>query len=1006
MLNTSGMHLRILRPARALAAALIFTLPLAAQEAPRPLKHADFDQWRTIGTPLLSRDGRWLAYSFMPLDADGDLVIRELATGGERRIPLGTLPPPPIVPAEENANPEAPPTPRTIRIVLTSDSRFVIANTHPPKADVLAARKAKKTPAEMPKDGLAIINLATGETTRIADVKSFSVPAKGGAWLAYVKEAKPEEKKPTDAKPEEKSAEPGDVSAEENAADEFDQARGARGSATSAGGKVYGTDLVLRDLAAGTERVLPNALDYTFARDGKTLLVTVAAKTEADNGLYAIAPGDSAAPLALLVGKGKYSKLTWNRDQTQLAFVSDRDDAAARTPKFKPYLWARGSAVAAPVVSTESVGPIGNLIPSDKGLLAFSRDGKKLYIPTAPPPKTVRPASAAPADEDKVSADLWRWNDDTVQPMQKVRATAERNRTYRAEFDLATRRLTQLADPALPQVSLGDDGTRALGLDDRAYRQKSDFAGRFADYYLIDPASGARKLVLKKLRNETAGPGGPVQWSPDGKWAAYFQDKHWHALNTATGKELSLTANVPTQFWNADDDRPEPPSAYGQAGWTKDSTAFLAYDRFDVWSLSLTETAAKNLTTGFGAKNKIALRVQRTEPIEEDDEERGIDRAKPLVLRGESEETRATGFFRTTFTAGGAPEKLLWGDKNFRYAGRALEADVLLVTASRFDTFPDVYTTNASFAVPVKVTDGAAQQAAFLWGSSELVPFKNADGVALQAALYKPANFDPKKKYPLIVYLYERLSQNVNTFVNPAPGHNLNFALYTSNGYCVLTPDIVYTIGLPGESALKCVLPALDAVVQRGFVNEKAIGIQGHSWGGYQIAYMLTRTGRFVAAEAGAPVGNMTSAYSGIRWGSGQVRQIQYEQGQSRIGQTLQAAPELYLENSAIFHIQNVHTPVLILSNDNDDAVPFYQGIEYFLALRHYDKPAWLFSYNGEFHGLRRRADQRDYALRMHQFFDHFLKDAPAPEWMMKGIPYLEKDEEKEAFKKAAADLD
>jgi dipeptidyl aminopeptidase/acylaminoacyl peptidase len=236
--------------------------------------------------------------------------------------------------------------------------------------------------------------------------------------------------------------------------------------------------------------------------------------------------------------------------------------------------------------------------------------------------------------------------------------------------------------------------------------------------------------------------------------------------------------------------------------------------------------------------------------------------------------------------------------------------------------------------------------------------------------------------------------------VNPSPGTSINVAFYVSNGYMVLTPDIVYTIGNPGQSALKCVLPAIQAVVDKGFVDENAIGIQGHSWGGYQIAYMVTQTNRFKAAEAGAPVGNMTSAYSGIRWGSGLPRQFQYEQSQSRIGKTLYDAPMKFMENSPIFHIQRVKTPLLILANDQDDAVPWYQGIELFLALRRNGKQAYLWSYNGEFHGLRRRPDQKDYTMRMQQFFDHFLKGAPAPEWMEKGVPYVDRDEEKERFRK------
>ncbi|MDI1251263.1 MAG: prolyl oligopeptidase family serine peptidase, partial [Lacunisphaera sp.] len=387
------------------------------------------------------------------------------------------------------------------------------------------------------------------------------------------------------------------------------------------------------------------------------------------------------------------------------------------------------------------------------------------------------------------------------------------------------------------------------------------------------------------------------------------------------------------------------------------------------------------------------------EPREPGDDQRGIDPALPLTLRGESETTRATGFFRTVFGATTPPERLLWADQNHRCLGRALDNDTLLLTASRFDEYPDLLTTNAAFTTPAKVSDGGAQLAPFLWGRAELLTYRNADGLALSALLCKPANFDPAKKYPLIVYIYERLSQTVHTFTAPAPGHNINPSVYTSNGYLVLMPDIAYTVGHPGESALKCVLPALDEVIRRCYVDESALGLAGHSWGGYQTAYLLTRTNRFRAAEAGALVGNMTSAYGGIRWGSGRSRQFNYETSQSRIGQPLTAAPQLYLENSPVFAVDRVTTPLLMLHNDQDDAVPWYQGIEFFLALRRHGKDAWFFNYNGAPHGLRRRAEQRDFGRRMQQFFDHFLQGAPAPAWMTDGIPYLDRDAEKLRFR-------
>jgi len=266
----------------------------------------------------------------------------------------------------------------------------------------------------------------------------------------------------------------------------------------------------------------------------------------------------------------------------------------------------------------------------------------------------------------------------------------------------------------------------------------------------------------------------------------------------------------------------------------------------------------------------------------------------------------------------------------------------------------------------------------------------------------KPENFDPTKKYPMIIYIYERLTDTLHGFRPPTVtrGQVINPTFYASNGYLVLMPDIAYKTGFPGQSAMKCVLPAIQAVADKGFVDEKAVGINGQSWGGYQIAYMVTQTNRFKAAVAGAPVSNMTSAYNGIRWGSGLPRQFQYEKTQSRIGETLWQAPMKYLENSPVFAADRVATPLMMIHNDQDDAVPWYQGVEYYLALRRLGKEVYLLNYNGEPHNLARRGNARDFALRMHQFFDHHLKGQPMPEWMVKGVPFLDRDKEKEQWKK------
>jgi dipeptidyl aminopeptidase/acylaminoacyl peptidase len=998
-------------PAAAAPAAASDSAPVA----PRPISHADFDGWRTVATPVLSRDGRWLAYSFQPQDGDGELVIRELASGKERREPIGKLPPPSLAPNDEN--PDAPPVPRAIRLHFSGDSRFVVATTYPGAAETAAARKARRRAEDMPRGGLLIVPLAGGAAARIADVKSVQVPARGAGWVAYLKE----EARSSDAPVRGAAGAASSASTSASASDARPSAAvpataPAAGTGTGSGTvpaadtprKTYGTALVLRCLEDGGERVFADVLDAAFTRDGKTLAYSVASRFEAANGVFAVTPGSDAPAQALLAGPGKYLKLGWDRAQAQLVFLSDRDDAAARAPAFKLYRWQRGAATATELLAATSPGFPAGMAISDRGpatTLAFSRDGSKVLVPAAPPAPPPTPRDAQPAEEDKVIADLWRWNDDFVQPIQKVRATQERNRSFVGVVDLASGRYTQLADASLRTVVLSDDGRRALGSDDTPYRRQADYDGRYADLYTVDPATGARKLALKRQR-EGFGANTVLAasaWSPDGRWLAYYRARQWHLLDTAGGTSRVLTATLGRAVHNEEHDAPAEPDAYGTAGWTADSQSLLVYDRYDVWQLFADGRRAVNLTRGEGRRQRVQLRVQRTEAVEEDDDERGISPNKPLVLRGVSETTRATGFFRTRLDAGTPLQRLLWADQNLRFVARAPQADVLLLSAQRFDLYPDLHTTGPDFAALSKVTDGGAQMAPFLWGRGELMGFKTKQGRPLQAAVYKPANFDPKKKYPLLVYIYERLSQGVHDFRHPAPSHNINFSQYTSNGYVVMTPDIAYTTGQPGKSALDAVLPAIDALARQGFIDAQRIGIAGHSWGGYQIAYMVTQTNRFRAAEAGAPVGNMTSAYSGIRWGTGLPRQFQYEQSQSRIGRPLPEAPALYLANSPVFHAPKVKTPLLILHNDNDDAVPWYQGIELFLALRRYGKEAWFFNYNGEFHGLRRRADQKDYALRMNQFFDHFLKGAPAPEWMDKGIPFIDRDEEKLRFRATTA---
>lgn len=964
----------------ALLATIPFGVARAQQQAPaakRSLTHQDYDSWRSILAQQVSRNGKFVAYAYAPQDGDGEIVVRNIATGVDWRAPRGYRPPvsPPDDPGTNLAEFQAEQA-RLLRPVFTADSRFLVFSTEPTKAEITKAKKEKKKPEDMPKNGLSIVELTNGTVKHFERVKTFRVPEDGSGFIAYLLEATtPDTSAEPGAKPE----------ATEPARTEAPPQRPS--SSRSRNKKEYGTELVLRNMTTGDERKFNDVLDFTISKDAKTLAFTISSRKDETNGVYAVATDSDAAPVALLSGKGKYQKLTWDEDNTQLAFTSDKEDADAKQPKFRVYHWDRKDSQATEIVSTTSPGFRKELVVSERANLSFSLDGSHLFFGTAPPPEPEKNLDEEiPADE-KVLVDLWHWKDEYVQPVQKVRAEQDRNRSFRAVYDLEAKKFVQLADDTMESISPSNDGSYAIGSDNRKYRVTNDYDPGFTDYYLVNTADGSRKPLVTKQR-------GNVSLSPNAKYAIYFDGKDWYSYSIADGSTVNLTKKTGVNFYNEENDTPSTPGSYGIAGWTNNDTDVLIYDRYDIWRIAPDGSAATNLTDGVGRKESTVLRYVRLDP-----RERSIDPDKPLLLSAENQETRDSGFYRDKVNGTVLPQKLLMAAKDFNNPTKAKDTDVLILTASRFDQFPDIWVTNSTFRELKRVSNGDAQRAPYTWGTAELVSFKNVDGVPLKGLLLKPDGFDPKKKYPMIVYIYEKLSQGLHQFRNPGPGTSINPSYYVSNGYLVYMPDIVYTIGYPGPSALKCVLPGIQAVVDRGYVNESAIGIQGHSWGGYQIAYMVTQTNRFKAAAPGALVANMTSAYSGIRWGTGLPRQFQYERSQSRIGGSLWEYPLRFLDNSPIFRADRVETPLLMIHNDEDDAVPWYQGIEYFLALRRLGKEAYMFTYNGEKHGLRKRINQKDYTRRLQEFFDHFLKGAPAPEWMEKGIPYLQREKEKEKYR-------
>jgi dienelactone hydrolase len=954
---------------------LAASTPASSQvKAKRSLEHKDYAAWRSLQSPALSPDGRFLVYAVAPQEGDGEFVARNLSTGKEYRHPRGSQP----VPAPPSGRPVGGNPPAQPQHLFSPDGKVVAFRIHPPFAERNKEANKDKGKSAAKGNTLGLMTLADGKVVRIDRVRAFHVAEDGPAVLAYYRAPAVE---PSDAtKGKEPKGEP-------------------KGKTEAGPPPPIAGDLVLRNLVNGRERTFADVTEYTLAKNGKWLIYAVGGKKE--QGVYAVATEREDPPLVLRSGRGRYSRLSWDEKQTQLVFLHTSAPAAASEKTARPSVrlcyWkppaapgggavlpapAGGLAGSSLVALQRALPRASELTPagkpalkpgyevSDQGGLSFSLDGGRVFFPVAltPPAKEEKP------HQEQAVVELWHHKDGFIQPMQKARYTA--TPTYRAVFHLDDRTCRQLSDEETTSVLPGA-GDQVLGLDDRAYRTLvgvEEFMPP-VDVRLINSRTGASKPLAKKQT-------WPVTLSPGGRYALCYEGKNWHALAIPSGRKVDLTGKLGVSFANELHDSPGAPPPYGVAGWTKDDGHVLVYDRFDVWAIAPDGSGAKNLTRGLGRKRGTVLRLVNLEP-----NERSFDPARPLLARAENERTRDTGFYRVRFD-GKDPKLLIMGARNYGPPVKARKGDKLLLTISTFCDFPDLYLADTDFREVRRVTDVNPQKGDFLWGKAGLIRYKNSDGAELSGVLIKPENFDPKKKYPLLVYIYERLSNRLHSFASPQPGTSMNPTYYASNGYLVLMPDIVYTVGRPGQSAVKCVLPAVQAVVDLGCVDEKAIGIQGHSWGGYQTAYLITQTTRFKAAAAGAPVANMTSAYGGIRWGTGLPRQFQYEKTQSRIGGSLWQYPTRFLENSPLFHADQVKTPLLMLHNDKDEAVPWQQGIEYYLALRRLGREVYLFNYPGEMHGLRKRVNQMDYTVRMQQFFDHHLKGAAKPAWMEKGIPY------------------
>lgn len=734
--------------------------------------------------------------------------------------------------------------------------------------------------------------------------------------------------------------------------------------------------LYVRSLDGSKTFQFPTVTDFQFAKKSGMLYYTSVAEGEA--GIFTLNP-EKGGPVLIKEGKGVFKQTTFDEKGERLAFLycADKDSSYKALS-----LWlSEHNAPAKEIATRGNKAFPAEWVINENGMLQFSKSASRLFFGTSPEPRQKDTTQLA---ENRPNVQVWSWDEPVQYTVQNYNKEKDLKKSYQAVYNLGNGSIFQLANEELPNIQLGNEGDAPLALlsTSRPYSLSSMWEARTrSDYYTVSLDNGERKQIAQADY-------GRFRLSPQGKYAYWYgeTDSCWYTIALAEGKQYRLTTPESFPAWDEENDVPDYPYAHGAAGWTANDQNLLIYDRYDIWKFDPTAaTPPINLTVN-GRKEKLSYRLEQL-----DKEARFIDLGKPQLLKGFNEATKGYGFYNARLSAPAAPKTMLAGNYMLRSINKAKNTDDVIYTMETFQQYPDIHYSTLAFKKSVQLTHGDKQQEGFIWGTAELVSWISLDGRPLEGVVYKPANFDPNKKYPMMVNFYERNSETLYNYRMPEPHRStIDYHLYNSNEYVIFNPDIRYVDGYPGESCYNCLMPGITMMIAKGYINEKGIGAQGHSWGGYQVAYLATRTNLFSAIESGAPVVNMFSAYGGIRWGSGMARSFQYEHTQSRLGATPWSSPLRYLENSPLFTMDKVQTPILIMHNDADGHVPWYQGIEYFVAMKRLGKPCWLLNYTGEPHWPMHMANRIDFQRRMFQFFNHYLKNDKMPKWMSEGVPAVE----------------
>ncbi len=960
-----------------------FVVTVVAQNGDKPLTWKDVPGWKSLAPngAFMSPDGQWIAYGIVPVDGDGELFLQKTGDTGMQKFPIGGS--------------------NFISMAFSEDGKW-FAFKETPKA--AAEKAASKAGGKTLYDKLHVIELATNKKTMFDRVSNYAFNGTNATYLGMV------------------------------------MAR-EKGSAGKGG------DFLLLELASGKNQNIGNVAEFEFNKKGNWLAYTIDAGNQAGNGVHLLQVADKRITI-IQSDKATYKSLNWNEEGTAFAVLKlvkdekfkqdhgkvlgvrdlgniptlvqyDPLEDSLSFPKNKTIspnrspIWTEdltrllfGIHDLEPA-KKETAAKENAAVPDKDSLMQVQMDKlakikadtsikslEDLQKAIAKIESTGKPKPVEKIDTVKPDMTIWHWKDSRLQARQQILQNQDKNFYYWGMYDTRNKNYRQLNDSTVRSFSPLPKHQFALATDLSTYELDINLDGQnYQDFYLIDMNSGSSVKLFEHfyLPSFASYP----RASPDGKKLIYGKDGHYYVYDIEAKTHTNITETIPTSFINTEDDHNVTKPLTSMMDWSADSRFILIRDLWDVWQVPADNKApAINLTQN---GRQAGIRYQMRFTLDPD--EKGIDLTQPMYVRMYGERTKKSGIGMIQATKKGMTpgvQVLLWEDANINRMNKAKNATAFTYSKESFTTPTEYFfTKDARLSGATQVTKNAPDFEKYRWSKGvQLVNYVSDKGDSLQGALFLPAGYEPGKKYPTMVYYYEKLSQILHNWSNPGfSGTGWNPGIYTSNGYAVFIPDIVYQLDDPGMSAVWCVLPAVKEALKTGVIDAGKIGIHGHSWGGYQTAFLITQTNMFKAAAAGAPLTNMVSMYDLIYWNSGNGNMSIFEASQGRFKGAPWENWEAYLRNSPVYHVKNVQTPLLMLHNDKDGAVDFTQGIEYYSALRRLKKPVVLMQYKGENHGLGKMENRKDYAVRMMEFFDAQLKGQAAPDWWTKGINLLDLDE-------------